>query len=191
MVNVCLPVTAAESDPVRPRVALAVMVVARKSRRVCVFMVWFCEILILCDPLLSLLPSVKNEEIFTEGSKGSEKIFELHSLLDSADFHFFEKWVWQIEGRSHNKQLMRKCKNSNILLCALFILLGKAEAVFADGGGNEVGFALLCDISRQSWLRSKKSRTRMEQVRPGGLIPCGVTCRPCPSLRSASAFSSG
>jgi hypothetical protein len=37
IVNVCLPAGAAERDPVRPRVALAAVVVARNSRRVKVF----------------------------------------------------------------------------------------------------------------------------------------------------------
>ena len=37
----------------------------------------FCEHLKFYDPLLSLLPSVRNEEIFTEGSKGNEGDFVL------------------------------------------------------------------------------------------------------------------
>ncbi len=72
MVKVFLPVGAAESEPVMQSVALAAAVVVRNSRRVCVFMEMDCEDFKLYDPLLALLPSVRNEEVLTEDSKGSE-----------------------------------------------------------------------------------------------------------------------
>ncbi len=48
---------------------------------------------------------------------GSEEIFELHSLLDGTHFYFFEKRIWQIEGRSHKRKLMQKCESANKFLC--------------------------------------------------------------------------